>query len=521
MVKKKSTAAASPIIQVTRENFSRLLPTILTCIDTCHFYTLDTELTGLTMSKAHRYSAFDDMQSRYNKLRESANGFALLQVGLGCFTWMEGKQKWAHACYSFNVFQDVSLLGFAQERRFACQVSSLQFLAQNGFDFNRCFRDGIAYMSAHDERIYRENNGLVEGREEERKSKHALIELKDQDKEFMEGIFGLIEEWLAAGDTPSLCMPHCNSYQRLLIHQQMDLKYKQLYVEKKNVGGKVQLTLLKEFNKDEEEKKRREDRVNALEGCIGFRRVWDRLVASRKPLVAHNCMLDFCHLFGKLAEPLPHEYSEFKRKLNALFPTIYDTKYLCLTVEAVKELQSTSLSDLFSYYKQTGVVAKAIEDGQFHDAGFDAYCTGHIFAAYLHAQHEGNLELSSDLANRLNVMQSPYEYAYLAGTDPEPDWSKIIVLSINTERLSSEQVSNKDVRNLIEAKGWKCTYAWNNEVSLFLSFESAEGAAGAMEEHNREENRLFEVTPLNDFHRNNMQQLKDELERTPKRSKTE
>lgn len=529
MVGKKKAVVAGPIVQVTRENFDRLIPTILTCIDGCNFFTIDTELTGLTVSKPHRYSAFDDLQNRYGKLRESANSFEVLQVGLGCFTWMEAKGKWSHSCFSFNIFQDVSLLSFAQERKFACQVSSLQFLAQNGFDFNRCLRDGITFISVHDELVYKENNGLVDGapKEEEKKNRHALIDLKDQDKEFIDRIFKLIDDWLAQDEpSPSLALPNCNSYQRLLIHQQLDLKYKELYAEKKNVNGRVNLTLMKVFNKDEEAQKRKDEKLAQLQGSLGFRKVWDYLAASKKPLVAHNCMLDLCHLYGKFVGPLPHEYAEFKAQLNTIYPVIYDTKYLCLLLEEVKELQGTSLSELFAHFlaKCPPVVAKPIEEGQFHDAGFDAYCTGHVFAGYLHLKYpENRLEGVVELANRLNVMQSPYEYAYLAGADPEPDWSKIVVLTINPERLSPDQVGSKDVRNMIEEKGWKCNYTWNNNTSFFLSFENKEAAERAMEEQAlvAERERNFDLTPLGDFHRNNMRQLKDELERTHKRSKIE
>jgi hypothetical protein len=49
-------------------------------------------------------------------------------------------------------------------------------------------------------------------------------------------------------------------------------------------------------------------------------------------------MLDLMFLYDKFFEPLPISLQEFKEKINALFPHIYDTKHLVNTRMQLKAL---------------------------------------------------------------------------------------------------------------------------------------------------------------------------------------
>lgn len=92
--KYKSPNPDSRIIEVVKDNFFEILPSIFSAIDAASFVTIDTELSGLCASKAQRYSILDDAQERYLKLRDSALNFGLLQFGLSAFIWNEEKQKY-------------------------------------------------------------------------------------------------------------------------------------------------------------------------------------------------------------------------------------------------------------------------------------------------------------------------------------------------------------------------------------------------------------------------------------------
>ena len=53
-------------------------------------------------------------------------------------------------------------------------------------------------------------------------------------------------------------------------------------------------------------------------------------------------MLDFMFLYDKFYEPLPPTLEEYKTKLNALFPHIYDTKHLINTRMQLKPILSST-----------------------------------------------------------------------------------------------------------------------------------------------------------------------------------
>ena len=116
---------------------------------------------------------------------------------------------------------------------------------------------------------------------------------------------------------------------------------------------------------------------------------------AQRPLVGHNMHFDLAFLFEQFVAPLPASFTEFALEWRKLFGAVYDTKALA---GSTGDFNKTQLSHLFyrcqkdkrisnnllfafdeaadpkfGAYKQSG--------GQAHDAGFDAYMTGHGCAA--------------------------------------------------------------------------------------------------------------------------------------------
>ena len=52
-------------------------------------------------------------------------------------------------------------------------------------------------------------------------------------------------------------------------------------------------------------------------------------------LVGHNLYLDLMLIYDKFIDHLPHTYKEYKEKLHASLPNIYDTKYISLQMRRV------------------------------------------------------------------------------------------------------------------------------------------------------------------------------------------
>lgn len=125
------------------------------------------------------------------------------------------------------------------------------------------------------------------------------------------------------------------------------------------------------------------------------------MLNSKKPLVAHNGLLDLMHLTDKFVKPLPDTLSEFKQLWSHI--PIYDTKYLATILKNQPDPKLTTLKILSKQLQfDTTYVA-------YHDAGYDALITGRIFCSLLQQHFGGNLGNTSKVANKLFIGKSDYE----------------------------------------------------------------------------------------------------------------
>ncbi|MQM05175.1 hypothetical protein Taro_037987 [Colocasia esculenta] len=144
-----------------------------------------------------------------------------------------------------------------------------------------------------------------------------------------------------------------------------------------------------------------------LGSAVGFRHVVDFISSEEKLLVGHNCFLDIAHVYRKFVGPLPSSITEFASAVNKIFPHIVDTKHLLKVDPVLQRLMKknkTSLSSAFSllcpyvpfasqgsgsdshsYIKievQTDISGS--HSGAKHEAGYDAFMTGCVFAQACH-----------------------------------------------------------------------------------------------------------------------------------------
>jgi len=94
--------------------------------------------------------------------------------------------RYSQRSYNFYVFPK-PMNRQAPDSRFMCQASSMAFLANQDFDFNKLFKHGIPYLSASEE------EKLVKRLEEKQKLKEEnnqdLIPIPDNDKPQIEEIW--------------------------------------------------------------------------------------------------------------------------------------------------------------------------------------------------------------------------------------------------------------------------------------------------------------------------------------------
>jgi poly(A)-specific ribonuclease len=116
-------------------------------------------ILGLQSTRSNDYFILDEIGQRYEKLRDSAENFAFLQLGLCLYKKSADNSKLISYPFSFYLLSEPSAL-LKLEKRVMFQASSAAFLAQNNFDFNKVFYKGIPFLSRAEEKLFCEKRGL-------------------------------------------------------------------------------------------------------------------------------------------------------------------------------------------------------------------------------------------------------------------------------------------------------------------------------------------------------------------------
>ncbi|XP_050140245.1 poly(A)-specific ribonuclease PARN-like isoform X1 [Malus sylvestris] len=213
---------------------------------------------------------------------------------------------------------------------------------------------------------------------------------------------------------PALSLRGFTSHQLRLIQMVImrhfqDLSYVQINGEK---SCQQQLVVRTESKDDRElllkevkDEHRREAEVK-VQAAVGFRHVIDLLSSEQKLIVGHNCFLDIAHVYSKFLGPLPSTAEEFVSTVNKYFPHVIDTKVLLNTDDVLQQRMKksrTSLSSAFALLCPQIALGKKSTDsevqmsvnvevqvddlrssnwnsGAKHEAGYDAFMTGCVFA---------------------------------------------------------------------------------------------------------------------------------------------
>ncbi|KAM1166846.1 hypothetical protein ACFX19_029479 [Malus domestica] len=213
---------------------------------------------------------------------------------------------------------------------------------------------------------------------------------------------------------PALSLRGFTSHQLRLIQMVItrhfqDLSYVQINGEK---SCQQQLVVRTESKDDRElllkevkDEHHREAEVK-VQAAVGFRHVIDLLSSEQKLIVGHNCFLDIAHVYSKFLGPLPSTAEEFVSTVNKYFPHVIDTKVLLNTDDVLQQRMKksrTSLSSAFALLCPQIALGKKSTDsevqmcvnvevqvddlrssnwnsGAKHEAGYDAFMTGCVFA---------------------------------------------------------------------------------------------------------------------------------------------
>ncbi|KAF8715013.1 hypothetical protein HU200_027559 [Digitaria exilis] len=451
--------------QVTRGNLAEALEELRGRVRDATFVGIDLEMSGVTSAPWRDTFELDRDDVRYLKLRDSAERFAALQLGVCPFRWDPAKSAFVAHPHNFFIFPRKELLSDYSSHEFLCQTTSIDFLAKYQFDFNTCFREGISYLSrAQEEEAIQKLNLLHQERMKNNFKKWRDLLVSKSDGHFSEytkcatGQFQTVFFKMR----PAIMLNGFSSHQLKLIQQVLRKNFRDLvYVctfgeddtsEKRVVYSDTEddkIMLMKDVQ--EGLLKNREARVKS---AIGIRHVIDLLSSERKLIVGHSCFLDIAQVYSKFIGPLPSSIKEFSLSIHKIFPHVADTRHLMSVSQAVQKLmkqKSKSLSSAFSLLcpashsyveKPSSLSPVRIEveedetasscfiSGAKHEAGYDAYMTGCVFAqlcSYLDIKFEqlspqDNLAKNNKLQKHVNLLS--------------PCWNSgtVIDLSSGTER---------------------------------------------------------------------------------------
>uniref|UniRef100_A0AAQ5X8H8 Poly(A)-specific ribonuclease PARN n=1 Tax=Amphiprion ocellaris TaxID=80972 RepID=A0AAQ5X8H8_AMPOC len=458
-------------MEVTRKNYKDSLSTVYSAIEEADFLAIDGEFSGISdgPNVSALTNGLDTPEERYTKLKKS---------------------------------------------------SSIDFLASQGFDFNKVFCHGIPYLNQEEEAQLREQteerrnqqaNGVGTPSFISPSSSKGPAHVPEEHKDFINRVVEKVEA-LFSNSEKTLDLDPCTGFQRKLIYQTLNWKFpKGLHVETVETEKKERYIQVSKV--DEEERKRREQQKlereqEELNDAVGFSRVIHAISKSGKLVVGHNMLLDVMHTIHQFYCPLPElniqpffflllkaDLQDFKEVTMCVFPRLLDTKLMASTQPFKELITNTSLAELEKQLKENPFKSPQVEtterfpsydtaQEQLHEAGYDAYITGLCFismANYLgsfltppKAYISARSKLIEPFFNKLFLMRIiDIPYLNITGPDLQPKRDHVLYVTFPKEWKTS------DLYQLFSAFG-NIQVSWVDDTSAFVSLSQTDQVQIAM-----------------------------------------
>ncbi|XP_037973775.2 pre-piRNA 3'-exonuclease trimmer [Plutella xylostella] len=440
-------------MEITKTNFESEFENISNNLKRSCFVGFDAEFTAILSGECFKHRLFDTNEERYSRLTNEVSQMIMTQVGLTMFQYERDTDTYVATGYTFHLspqaFGDI-------DQSFIFQASTLNFLCKHNFDFNKFTYQGLPYLSKAEEHRVREKmktNSLV----------NCLTQALDMDDErILKKHCSEVSVWLSQSEEETLYIDVDSPTLRYLLHNEIRTRHpnvlttdslgnskKILIYRYKTIEGATSapMSVLEE---------------NLLNNLLGFSRIISLLEKYQKPIAGHNLFLDLLLLHSQFIGPLPKKYKTFKANLNAIFPEVYDTKYIShqmgkfLTFDEV--WKSNTLQELFEFFSERKCMK--LEKGlnrvrlstefnlkqTYHEAGWDSYCAGYCFlrlAQWAAARCSGAHKPASPAeafaalrphCHKVNVIRAAVPYMNLVGDDPESHRPDLLYIRAVKER---------------------------------------------------------------------------------------
>ncbi|RNF27607.1 putative ribonuclease [Trypanosoma conorhini] len=359
-------------MQVTRDTFPAVFPKFVELLQTCDFYAFDEELTGINTAELPE-TITDTPEESYRAKRAVASRYNIIQVGICLFhrdTTAAGATPTRYVARPFNflLFPHHADDFTAEERSrdVVLSPSSLAFLRRHDMNFQSWVYQGMAYCDARQEEALRSRHAEkcreldrtrnAEKQEAQRESlltederawynnavalAQAFVERVEAVLERAKGrnagqTAGVVEvaasvELIQSGGRDVFLPPQRGKSAREALERYIAQHCPALSLTFRRQGA-AHIGMLRAVFPEERKRlleKEQALRERELVNMLGFRLVFNALVLSQKPCVGHNCFADLLFLVATLDGPLPETLSEFKLRMQELFPTVFDTRYV-------------------------------------------------------------------------------------------------------------------------------------------------------------------------------------------------
>lgn len=135
--------------QITSSNFDEVLPAIESDIRRSSFLAIDTEFSSLsTLTSSLSEKPRGTVQQIYEQRVKLIKQLTVFQIGFAFFFVNEQTNGYDYRIYNFSL-RPTSIEPI--DVKFVVQSSSIKFLCEHQFDFNRCFYQGISFLNQTEE----------------------------------------------------------------------------------------------------------------------------------------------------------------------------------------------------------------------------------------------------------------------------------------------------------------------------------------------------------------------------------
>ena len=121
--------------------------------------------------------------------------------------------------------------------------------------------------------------------------------------------------------------------------------------------------------------------INKIERDLSEIQDTIRFSNSKRLLVGHNLFMDLAFLYQTFIDDLPVRVEDFQAMIHQLLPNVIDTKFIATSVEHAGHLDSSSLAELSTKYKNVLEPVIDIPENfrayitipKLHEAGYDSW----------------------------------------------------------------------------------------------------------------------------------------------------